>query len=883
MKMFQQHLKPMVALGVSLLATGVMAVQTYVTDAQTSQTAFSIGSGGNEICHVEPGGSITVLPNSSNFSYVEILNRSTCELWLEGGTVTANELVLRGPASTYRQYSGTLNLSSTERGIIIDAGEVEISGGVATAPVTFRNCTSASFRMLGGTLISAFMTGDNMANVDFAFAATNAYAVVGSIDAVTAYAITMKEPITRAPKSLTITGTPVSGCVYGLVSGITNDTFFTANTPGVPEGWSLVRRGDKLLLVETATLDVATANWTGAANDGNPRTPGNWTCLDASGETLDGVLPGVDTLAYVPAEAVNFTFPATNSIALGGLYFLGDTCVLDRDADWSGLTAGVVKRYPTTIDVNGHVLRLSDELPKLELNFDDLTEPGGAITVDVTPYSGSAAYLIDNEVSASSRLLVGSSKQSASTECNVCYDFGAEQGKVVRGVRFHASINSLYSAPRRPKVLEIYGTVDDPNSAAPNWMRLASYSNLDLQANDWSDYLTFDNETPYRAYRIHFIENVSNDARGNYLELWEMEFVSAPELPSHTVTSSVAGGELHFDVPERNSASVTQTALAGSLKVVKEGAGLLNMKREHQTYTGGTVVAGGRLQSDAGPGTWAFGCDGDTAPDAQKICIRPDGELYLTGETKWDTTKVFLEGGTISGYTEKFNPQIVVSADSKVNVLGVYFSPCDSATGGLDLGGHTLTTTIDVGKSLNQTLSSLSNGVIDVLSGGWFANLLPLDARTVDLKMGASLRIAADLSVRDYEAKFTNPNANEGTAALNVFGTFTPTTDCFYGCTMMDGSTIDLSARTGEWSTTSAFTGSGYATGLRTVSFADNACVLVDLGARKVRVDERVVSWTDKPANFDTLKFKLKGRPMGGLAKRDDGLYFVESMMVIIR
>ena len=54
----------------------------------------------------------------------------------------------------------------------------------------------------------------------------------------------------------------------------------------------------------------------------------------------------------------------------------------------------------------------------------------------------------------------------------------------------------------------------------------------------------------------------------------------------------------------------------------------------------------------------------------------------------------------------------------------------------------------------------------------------------------------------DYYAACTN-NVNNGTAAMNVYGRFTPATDYFYGCTLQDGATIDLNGRTGAWSTTS--------------------------------------------------------------------------------
>lgn len=111
-------------------------------------------------------------------------------------------------------------------------------------------------------------------------------------------------------------------------------------------------------------------------------------------------------------------------------------------------------------------------------------------------------------------------------------------------------------------------------------------------------------------------------------------------------------------------------------------------------------------------------------------------------------------------------------------------------------------------------------------------------------------------------------------------GTFTPETDYFYGYTMMNGSTIDLSARSGPW-----FLQSAAVCGRQIVDFADDATIYVKPMlplSRRVPV----ISWNDsaRPANLDSLTFKRGdiGRGVKFL-KRDDGLYALTGTVIIVQ
>jgi len=150
-------------------------------------------------------------------------------------------------------------------------------------------------------------------------------------------------------------------------------------------------------------------------------------------------------------------------------------------------------------------------------------------------------------------------------------------------------------------------------------------------------------------------------------------------------------------------------------------------------------------------------------------------------------------------------------------------------------------------------------------------------AANVDFKVNCALNIGNTLSVRDYEALWTSNNTehNKGTAALNVYGAFrpNPSHDRFYGCTMQDGSTIDLSGRTGTFSTLSTFT-----TGSTNLQFAAGANVTVNLAGRTdlrtIMKSESpyIVTWPEGlgPAANVTFKVDDTTKRNGVLVVRDD-------------
>jgi hypothetical protein len=231
----------------------------------------------------------------------------------------------------------------------------------------------------------------------------------------------------------------------------------------------------------------------------------------------------------------------------------------------------------------------------------------------------------------------------------------------------------------------------------------------------------------------------------------------------------------------------------------------------------------------------------------------------------------------VKGTTGLFNCARSLTADSYLTATGDFNMQWNDFV----LNGYTLEVAIANGKNLKfEYLAPQGPGKIRITTGGWLQTITSCDATNVDFIVGCAMNIGADLSVHDYEAAY-DLDYNSGTAALNVYGAFKPSEhDYFYGCTMQDGSTIDLSSRTNALPRVAAFTTAGD----KTLKFADNATVKIKLGGMKVSKNEPIVSWTTPPENLAGLKFVCGDeRRRFGVLKKDDGLYIYSGTLIFVR
>lgn len=312
---------------------------------------------------------------------------------------------------------------------------------------------------------------------------------------------------------------------------------------------------------------------------------------------------------------------------------------------------------------------------------------------------------------------------------------------------------------------------------------------------------------------------------------------------SFTDTSADAGspGELHVNVA---SGTVTNSSvsISGNLKLVKEGAGKF-VSAIAQTYSGGTLVAAGTLRPHDPPSQDNTTYNGDSVKAFGNNVIAVASNAVFDVRANYAYNKpIRLEGGAFactgpydmtrttwggSGFNEMTADSTLAISNSLV--FQSFGSKCD-------LGGHKLTVRLLSGhrwylkKYDKAEYPSLviTNGAIDVVSGGWMQICAPTDARTVDFKINCALQIDKQFDVHDYEPVYNAAlSANAGSGVMNVHGTFKPMVAAYYGCTMLAGSTMDLRAWPGSWPMVSQFTA-----GTRKLKFADSGEITVNLAGR---------------------------------------------------
>ncbi|MCQ2392876.1 MAG: hypothetical protein MJ249_01190 [Kiritimatiellae bacterium] len=365
-----------------------------------------------------------------------------------------------------------------------------------------------------------------------------------------------------------------------------------------------------------------------------------------------------------------------------------------------------------------------------------------------------------------------------------------------------------------------------------------------------------------------------------------------------TSTNAEAPGELHLCQDAGSTFSNNKVTLVGNLRLVKEGEGTFTPAKINLAYTGGNEIRGGMILINnpgaSGSSTYAMGQANGKNPlgayNSKPVIIWPGTTYDINGIYDSNRMPVELAGGTLKNSKDMvFHNDWGAMNNITVTAEGSTFEAAASTEingSNFNLGGYELNVKIGSGKDFFLR-GGAQNGTFKFLYGGFATTVSgsPFDAHTVTFDVNCALNIGAVLSVSNYVARYTG-NYNRGAAELAVYGTFTPVSEKFYGCTLQDGSTLNLTDKTGVWNVKAAFpAGDANCTGLDTVTFAENARINIDLGEREFEFVDglaQVIAWTERPDS--TVTFKSNSKALKGNRRffiNDTGLYVMRTSLTI--
>lgn len=618
--------------------------------------------------------------------------------------------------------------------------------------------------------------------------------------------------------------------------------------------------------------------WKGTV-DGDVAKAANWSCVNAANEPVE-MVPDATSAVYF-AGNLALQVPPGTGLVCESLTFADAS--LTTDCDWRGLGSGV--RIDGTLELNGHDLQVaglsgpgavqnvaaSGELVK-NGSFEDYA---GELVNGYTYLRENKAVLADWSYTGSIVLMIANGTWGTSTP------FASETMCMIQGA---ASVSQTVQVPADGDYVLQFTHCGRNNQA--RFLGLVIKTEIDgtvvdavssLDHHMWGHQATI--PLTAGAHTLTFRGELGGPGAGDDPCSW-IDGVSLRPAGAASATLTV---ETLPGMTVRNN----DLLLAGSLTLVKDGAGTFVAARTQQTYRGGTRIAAGTLQAptrsggntdvtySAERGIVGFFEGGVTVAEGAAFDVAGNYDFYrLVTELAGGTLKNSgpdhaVDGGSLGRVRLTADATLDVAADSTIYARD--FVDCS-----FQLGGFTLTANVAEGKTL-RARETFAGGTLKLVGGGTLTVAKTLDARTADLVVAdAGLVMDQPLSVRDYVPASAR-DANSGTAALNVYGAFKPASDKFYGCTLQNGATMDLSAVTSDWSTTSAFEN-----GKQTVEFADGATILVALGSRKRVNGMRLFAWTEKPANIGQVKFRMSDGK-GVLQAADDGVYYVNGLMILLR
>lgn len=560
--------------------------------------------------------------------------------------------------------------------------------------------------------------------------------------------------------------------------------------------------------------------------------------------------------AAVPAEGatadgVGFTASAELS---GGALTLGDGGFFASEGVTSQVSAPIAGKLGVYGPGTVHLTQKLDTLDSLSIGYGAtlLLPPAGAVTGTLC-IQEKGRLVLDVSGLAEKEHAVITFGNVALPAGGTLYDYVALSGGEGHFFSVSADGRELHVNSPNVALTAEWTAAESVDVTSPaNWVcrNLVGEVVEGLIPGRNTEAVTFSADCDLRVLgQLAFADGVVFDLNGHAVKVAGFEGQGYP-LSSVTNSALNAGAELHVDVAGNLNITNSTVVIGGNVKLVKDGEGTLIAAKAQQPYTGGNEVTAGVLGAHYNlrdSRNYAFGAKGSTFVLREGSTFKMNG-MYAQADAVY---KFVLDGGTLMGCEAD-----VPDSYGEIHLIELTanstFAPttnCGLVPGGsfsattLDLGGYTLTVPIGTNnKNFFLYNTTVKNGTLNITSGGWLSTKsgATVNATDVDVIVGSALNLKGTISVRNYEQVYGSDN-NSGTAAFNVYGVFKPAAEhnYFYGCTMQDGSTIDLSGKTGAWSTKSAFS-----SGLNTVTFADGATVTIKLEGRE---DLKALSESESP------------------------------------
>ncbi len=354
--------------------------------------------------------------------------------------------------------------------------------------------------------------------------------------------------------------------------------------------------------------------------------------------------------------------------------------------------------------------------------------------------------------------------------------------------------------------------------------------------------------------KIVIPDGVTIDLNGH--TLYTVGFMTLPETFATITDTSAAGsgGELHVEVAANELFMNDSVPLMGSLRLVKDGAGLYLAELGKQQYTGGTEIVGGTLRMKDTMKT--LGAFNNQVPAKSEVLIGANGTFDANGNN-WGYHIYTLDGGILTSSRRTASNSgtvkspFTLTADSVVSNknFGLVCEGWNEVK--VRLNGHKLRYDGLVGTDNAFFIAHTTfedEGTL-VIGSGWICT-----TNNTYSNIGRNLSLIQPSAYSGglwLEAPFTVSNcvmrgadSLRGNAQLTVLGTFSPlvnSTNNFPNTSLADGSTLDLSGCTGKAFNIVSKHG-------RRVTFPGNGTVALDLSQRNDLSDGLlVVAWDTIP------------------------------------